>query len=228
MVVTWVKKLVSGVALGCAATAMLASAASAQATFNYYDTAITEVYGSTYPLTGKLDLELFGDGTLRGHYHTTYYNLYVPVTGGRDGNYIWFDIGPTVDDLGLGVQPGSRLHVVATFNSDNSFRGQLYPEVSGADAGQYSNYMNAQGSQNQFLFAAKPTENPASGAIGDEGGGVRHVEIHDVRLDATEIALHSRELRKSLGQAAGVVMVVGKALDHRVEGHQTCRRQYFV
>lgn len=162
MVVTWVKKLVSSVALGCAATAMLASAASAQATFNYYDTAITEVYGSTYPLTGKLDLELFPNGTLRGHYHTTYYKLYVPVVGGRDGNYIWFDIGPSSVDLGLGAGPDGKLHVVATMNGDGSFRGQVYPETAAVLSGLAMQYNfstpspTSQNSNDQYVFAATP------------------------------------------------------------------------
>ncbi len=79
------------------------SAQSADST--HYTTAITEVYGSPYPLTGRLDLQLFSDGTLRGYYHTTYYKIYIPVAGGRDGNYIWFDIGPSTVDLGLGTGP---------------------------------------------------------------------------------------------------------------------------
>lgn len=162
MVVTWVKKLVSGVALGCALTAMLASAASADPTASYYDTAITQVYGSTYPLTGKLDIELFPDGTLRGHYHTTYYKLYVPVTGGRDGNYIWFDIGPSSIDLGLGAGPQGKLHVVATMDGDGGFRGQVYPETAAVLSGLAMQYQFAtpspisNNSNDQYIFAATP------------------------------------------------------------------------
>ncbi len=33
-------------------------------------------------------------GHLRGYYHTSYYKLFIPVVGGRDGDYIWLDIGP--------------------------------------------------------------------------------------------------------------------------------------
>ena len=162
MVVTWVKKLVSGVTLGCALTATLASAASAEPTFSYYDTAITQVYGSTYPLTGKLDLELFPDGTLRGHYHTTYYKLYVPVIGGRDGNYIWFDIGPSSIDLGLGAGPDGKLHVVATMDGDGGFRGQVYPETAAVLSGLAMEYQFStpsplsENSNDQYVFAAKP------------------------------------------------------------------------
>ncbi|HLX25743.1 MAG TPA: hypothetical protein VKR05_02020 [Candidatus Cybelea sp.] len=163
MVVTWVKKLLSGVALGCAATAVLASAASADPSFSYYDTAITQVYGSQYPLTGKLDLELFPDGTLRGHYHTTYYKLYVPVAGGRDGNYIWFDIGPSSIDLGLGTGPQGKLHVVATMDGDGGFRGQVYPETAAVLSGLAMQYQFttpsplSENSNDQYVFAARPS-----------------------------------------------------------------------
>jgi hypothetical protein len=94
----------------------------------YFTTSIVNVYGSPYPLTGVLDLQIFPNGILRGYYHTSYYKIYIPVTGGRDGDYIWFDIGPSNLDLGLGAGPGGKLHVVATVNKDGSIRGQVYPE----------------------------------------------------------------------------------------------------
>ena len=87
------------------AVAVAPIAASAQSTDSHYTTAITQVYGSAYPLTGRLDLQIFPSGNLRGYYHTSYYKLYIPVAGGRDGNYIWFDIGPSSLDLGLGAGP---------------------------------------------------------------------------------------------------------------------------
>ncbi|MBV8155203.1 MAG: hypothetical protein JO029_11240 [Candidatus Eremiobacteraeota bacterium] len=127
----------------------------------HYTTTITNAYGSKYPTAGHLDIEIFSSGILRGYYHNAYEKAFIPVTGGRDGSYIWFDIGPTINDLGIGIAPGTRLHVVATVDNDNSFRGQLYPEVSGPDAGAYSNYLNAQGPRGQYLFAAKPTEKSA-------------------------------------------------------------------
>ncbi len=60
-----------------------------------------------YPLTGRLDLQIFPNGMVRGYYHTSYYKIYIPVTGGRDGDYLWFDIGPSTVDLGLGAGPGA-------------------------------------------------------------------------------------------------------------------------
>jgi hypothetical protein len=142
----------------------LPSPAPAQSTMSYFNTAITEVYGaSTYPITGKLDLEIFPDGHLRGYYHTSFYKLFIPVAGGRDGNYIWFDIGPSSVDLGIGAGPEGKLHVVATMDSNGAFRGQVYPETAAVISGlsmQY-NFNNtsptSQNSTDQYLFAATPT-----------------------------------------------------------------------
>jgi hypothetical protein len=131
-----VRRFVSCIALasmGFVVQPLEASAATtASPTPSYFTTSIVQVYGSQYPLTGKLDLQIFPNGTVRGYYHTSYYKIYIPVTGGRDGDYIWFDIGPSPIDLGLGAGPGGKLHVVATMNKDGSFRGQVYPE-SAAD-----------------------------------------------------------------------------------------------
>jgi hypothetical protein len=162
MVRSAVLRFVSCIALVCMGVA-LPSAASAQPTMSYYTTAITQPYGSPYPLTGRLDLELFADGTLRGYYHTSFYKLYIPVAGGRDGNYIWFDIGPSSIDLGLGAGPEGKLHVVATMNSDGSFRGQVYPETAAVISGLSMQYQfaspspNSQNSNDQYIFAATPS-----------------------------------------------------------------------
>jgi hypothetical protein len=161
-----VRRFISGIALVCIASAAMPIAASAQPTMQYYTTAITEPYGSPYPLTGRLDIEMFPDGTLRGYYHTTYYKLYIPVVGGRDGNYIWFDIGPSSIDLGLGAGPQGKLHVVATMNNDGSFRGQVYPETAAVLSGlsmQYQFASPAPSSQNatdQYIFTGTPTTEP--------------------------------------------------------------------
>src|SRR5580704_2086792 len=97
MVRSLVLRFVSCTALVCLALATLTSPASAQAatTDLHFTTSITQVYGSQYPITGKLDLQVFPGGHLRGYYHTSYDKLYIQVVGGRDGNYIWFDIGPS-------------------------------------------------------------------------------------------------------------------------------------
>jgi hypothetical protein len=155
-------KIASGVALVSMSLAALPSTASAQATAQQFTTAITEIYGSTYPLTGRLDLEIFPEGHLRGFYHTSFDKLFIPVVGGRDGNYIWFDIGPSSIDLGLGAGPQGKLHVVATMNGDGSFKGQVYPETAAVLSGLAMQYglaspaPNAQNSNDQYTFAATP------------------------------------------------------------------------
>jgi len=149
------------------AAVALPNAASAQAaTELHFTTAITEVYGSQYPLTGSLDLQIFPAGNLRGYYHTSYYKLNIPVAGGRDGNYIWFDIGPSSVDLGLGAGPEGKLHVVATMNGDGSFRGQVYPQTAAVLSGLSIQYdftnsptagsPTSQNTTDQYIFAGTP------------------------------------------------------------------------
>jgi len=165
MVRSSVLRFVSCAALVCMVVAIPPSAAFAQAQPQelHFTTAITEAYGSEYPLTGHLDLEIFPSGTLRGYYHTSFYKLYIPVAGGRDGSYIWFDIGPSTIDLGLGAGPQGKLHVVATMNGDGSFKGQVYPETAAVLSGLAMQYQfaspspNSQNSNDQYIFSAAPT-----------------------------------------------------------------------
>ena len=160
-----VRRFVSCVALasmGFVVGPLQASAATTTSpTPTYFTTSIVEVYGSQYPLTGKLDLQIFPSGTVRGYYHTSYYKIYIPVIGGRDGDYIWFDIGPSPVDLGLGAGPGGKLHVVATMNKDGSFRGQVYPE-SAADISGLAMQYNVSG--------ANPIDTNGNGGGGMAGG----------------------------------------------------------
>ncbi|HEY6450247.1 MAG TPA: hypothetical protein VIX60_06175 [Candidatus Cybelea sp.] len=153
-------RFVSYIALVSIPIAIMPSAVSGQPTDSQFTTAITEVYGSPYPLAGRLDIELFSDGTLRGYYHTAFYKLFIPVAGGRDGNYIWFDIGPSSIDLGLGAGPEGKLHVVATMNNDGSFRGQVYPETAAVLSGLSMQYQFASPAPNstndQYIFTGTP------------------------------------------------------------------------
>ncbi|HEV3091365.1 MAG TPA: hypothetical protein VGX91_08000 [Candidatus Cybelea sp.] len=116
------------VSVALVAMPVAAPAQEAQATDLHFNTSITQVYGSPYPLTGRLDLQVFPAGHLRGYYHTSYYKLFIPVVGGRDGDYIWLDIGPSSVDLGLGAGPEGRLYIVGTMNADGSFSGQVFPQ----------------------------------------------------------------------------------------------------
>ncbi len=165
MVKSLVSRFVSSTALVCLAAAALTSTASAQTTTTdmHFTTAITQVYGSQYPITGRLDIQIFPAGNLRGYYHTSYYKLYIPVVGGRDGNYIWFDIGPSTVDLGLGAGPDGKLHVVGTLGTDGSFRGQVYPETAAVLSGpsMQNQFPNPTATSNQqYIFAATPTNEP--------------------------------------------------------------------
>lgn len=180
-------------ALAAALSAALPLNASAQDTTAgaptqlHYSTAVTQVYGSQYPIAGHLDLEIFPTGIVRGYYHNAYQKAFIQVTGGRDGSYIWFDIGPVLSDLGFGIAlpPGGRFHVVATMSQDNAFRGQLYEEVANVGtpgiggsvpAGPYGRPPGSLPNTNsqavalaasngnppdQLIFAAKPTEKSA-------------------------------------------------------------------
>lgn len=125
----------------------------------HFSTTVTPVYGSNYPIAGHLDLEIFPSGIVRGYYHNAYQKEFIQVVGGRDGTYLWFDIGPTLVDLGFGIGPGNRFHVVATMNTDNSFRGQLYGTAAGAvpSAAPVLSNMGASpnGQPDQLIFAAK-------------------------------------------------------------------------
>src|SRR5581483_7679450 len=59
-----------------------------------YTTALTQTYGSLAPYTGSLKLTVGSDGIVRGYYFPADYSAsYIPVTGGRTGDRIWFDIG---------------------------------------------------------------------------------------------------------------------------------------
>jgi hypothetical protein len=59
-----------------------------------YDTALTAVYGSPSPYTGTLKLTVSESGIVRGYYFSSDGTaMFVPVTGGENGNSIWFDIG---------------------------------------------------------------------------------------------------------------------------------------
>jgi hypothetical protein len=97
-------------------------------TVYHYSTLITPYYNKSYPIAGHLDLEILPNGIVRGYYHNAFQKEFVPIAGGRDGNYLWFNIGPTIVDLGLFTGPNGIAHVVATMSGDNSFRGQIYPE----------------------------------------------------------------------------------------------------
>jgi hypothetical protein len=81
----------------------------------HYATAITEIYGSTVPIAGVLDLRIDSHGIVQGNYHPEGVRNFDPVSGGRDGVHIWFDIGAAGD-----------LHVTGTIATDGSIDAQAW------------------------------------------------------------------------------------------------------
>ncbi len=82
----------------------------------HYDTAITTLSGGA-PWTGTLELRVDPNGVVNGYYRADAgLGSLQMVTGGVDGNSIWFDIGM------LG-----RMHVTATM-ADNVISGQAFNE----------------------------------------------------------------------------------------------------
>lgn len=78
-------------ALGLLALASAPALSAEQPTA--YNTALTELYGSPAPYTGTLKLTVSG-GIVHGFYYPTDgASMLVPVTGGQNGDTIWFDIG---------------------------------------------------------------------------------------------------------------------------------------
>jgi hypothetical protein len=160
-VAAWVALLsISAATLPIAASAD-AGAATTGATEYHYSTTITTVYGSQYPIAGHLDLEIFPAGNLRGYYHNAFQKAFIQVVGGRDGNYIWFDIGPSPVDLGLGIGTGERLHIIASMDGDGSFKGQAFPQYVSA-------FSNTFSTATDTTSAGRPT-NPATISSTDDG-----------------------------------------------------------
>jgi len=166
MIRSLARRCVSAIALvtfAAMSAPALADTPPAAATDYHYETAITTVYGSPYPIAGKLDIQISATGTLRGYYHNAYQKAFIQVVGGRDGNYIWFDIGPATSDIGIpGVEsPNGRIHIVGTLASDGSIHGQLFPNYGTDDnTGEMGSF--ASPVPDQYVFAAKPVEKDAN------------------------------------------------------------------
>src|SRR5579862_6278007 len=66
-------------ALLCAArpAAGLAQTPSAEPAEYHFSTSIATAYGSQYPITGHLDLQIYPNGILRGYYHNAYQKEYI-------------------------------------------------------------------------------------------------------------------------------------------------------
>jgi hypothetical protein len=72
----------------------VASLAMQQSPAAFYDTRLVQEYGSPAPYSGTLQLRISPDNIVNGYYRPDAgLGRFVPVTGGRDGDNIWFDIG---------------------------------------------------------------------------------------------------------------------------------------
>ncbi len=86
----------------------------------HYSTAMTQLYGSSGPYTGALDLRIDAEGIVDGYYFPADFSaMYVPVVGGKTGNSIWLDIGSTaVTHVNARIEAGA---IVGTaFTSANA------------------------------------------------------------------------------------------------------------
>lgn len=105
---------------GAAPCGVATAATDPNAVFNlHYATAITEIYGSTVPVAGVLDLRIDSRGIVQGNYHPDGVRNFDPVSGGRDGVHIWFDIGAA-----------GEMHVTGTIASDGSIDGQAWNDAA--------------------------------------------------------------------------------------------------
>lgn len=89
----------------------ISQAATTQATVPVhatYQTTLESVYGLPSPWSGTLQLTLNPDGIIQGYYHPAdNMSEFIPVTGGRDGDRVWLDIGRN-----------GRLHVTGVLAND--------------------------------------------------------------------------------------------------------------
>lgn len=105
--------LAAAAALLFVATTAVASADTSVAT--YHDaTSMISTYGDggAGQYAGTLDIEIYASGVVSGWY-SPQDGLPTPITGGRDGNKIWFDIGTH-----------QTLHVTGTMAPNGAIAGQ--------------------------------------------------------------------------------------------------------
>ena len=58
-----------------------------------YTTELAPLNGFGLPFSGSMTLRVYSNGIVQGNYSVPGGAQFIPVTGGRDGNSIWFEIG---------------------------------------------------------------------------------------------------------------------------------------
>ncbi len=85
------------IATAFAAAPLVSQAATAQAVAPVhatYETTLEPVFGPPSPWTGTLQLTFNANNIIQGYYHPAdNISAFIPVTGGRDGDNVWMDIG---------------------------------------------------------------------------------------------------------------------------------------
>lgn len=75
------------------AVSQAAVSSTTQAVHANYDTTFGPIMGFAVPWSGKLQLTFTPDGIIQGYYRPDDNGAFVPVTGGRQGDSVWLDIG---------------------------------------------------------------------------------------------------------------------------------------
>ncbi len=83
--------LVAGVTVP--ASALAVTTTSTQAVHENFNTTISPLWGFGAPWSGTLQLTVTPDDIINGYYRPADTGAFVPVTGGRNGDEVWFDIG---------------------------------------------------------------------------------------------------------------------------------------
>lgn len=95
---------------------------------------MTELYGSSAPYSGSLDLSVDSAGIVRGYYFSADGSqMFVPVVGGETANRIWFDIGNS-----------GSVHVEGRVQNRGIIVGTAFDKTNG-----------------QFTFVANPAQQAA-------------------------------------------------------------------
>jgi len=115
---TSISAFLRSIALGAALTSLLVPSASHAAVLTPsgkttdYDATFEAIPGPEAPFSGVLQIAVSRNGIITGYWRPAYAEDFVPVTGGSEGQHIWFTIGNEM-----------HVHVDAQFQSDGKLVG---------------------------------------------------------------------------------------------------------